>query len=180
MKVIVGLGNIGEKYAKTRHNVGFIMLDELARQNSGVFRLEKKFLAAIAEITMYRQKVLLVKPQTYMNTSGQAIREVIRFYKLDPERDLLVIYDDLDLPVAAVRYREKGSSGGHNGIKSTIEELNTNNFSRIRIGIGRPEDKSEVGNYVLSNFGKKELAEIYAEYDQVQKIIAEFLKKEPQ
>ncbi|WP_024983375.1 aminoacyl-tRNA hydrolase [Brevibacillus borstelensis] len=154
MKVIVGLGNPGKKYEDTRHNAGFIAIDKI-NDKWGIPVVQNKFRALIGEGRIEGEKVLLVKPQTYMNLSGESIAEILKFYKLTPE-DVVVIYDDLDLPPGQLRLREKGSAGGHNGIKSLILHMGTQEFKRIKIGIGRPEPGRSVSDYVLHPFSTAE------------------------
>ncbi|MER2295074.1 MAG: aminoacyl-tRNA hydrolase [Desemzia incerta] len=153
MKMIVGLGNPGKKYQDTKHNIGFITLDELAYQHKFTFN-KSKFEADVAEGWVGREKALFIKPQTFMNESGRAVRPLMDYYNIDT-KDLLVIYDDLDLPVGKVRLRQKGSAGGHNGIKSIIQHIGTQDFNRIRIGIDRPYPKQTVVQHVLSGFPKE-------------------------
>jgi len=160
MKIIVGLGNIGDKYAKNRHNTGFMAVDALAEKlNAQDWKEEPKFKAFTAETTIKGEKVLLVKPTTLMNLSGLAISSIINFYK-EPLENLTVIYDDLDLPLGTIRIRDKGSAGTHNGMKSVIQELGTEEFKRIRIGIeGRgttSPEQQDTSSYVLSQFTKEE------------------------
>lgn len=152
MKLIVGLGNPGSKYRSTKHNVGFIALDEIAFQEKVTFN-KTQFEADIAEFFLNGEKVILAKPQTFMNESGRSVRPLMDYYNLS-EEDLLVIYDDLDLPIGRIRLREKGSAGGHNGIKSLINHLGTKEFNRIKVGIDRPSKGQEVVAYVLSSFPK--------------------------
>lgn len=154
MKLIVGLGNPGTKYERTRHNIGFEVIDELAKRFSSPLT-ESKFKGLYTIIRYSSEKVILLKPMTYMNLSGESIRAVVDYYDIDPEH-ILVIYDDLDLPVGKIRLRQKGSAGGHNGIKSTIAHLGTQNFNRIRIGIDRPTNGMSVPDYVLGKFTKEE------------------------
>lgn len=135
MKLIVGLGNPGKEYEGTRHNAGFAAMDAIARME-GASIAQNKFKALIDKTVISGQSVLLMKPQTYMNNSGEAVRAAMDFYRLTPA-DLLVIYDDLDLPIGKLRLRQKGSAGGHNGIKSVIAHINTQEFDRIRIGIDK-------------------------------------------
>ena len=150
MKLIVGLGNPTEKYANTRHNTGFLTVDKIAdKLNVKVTR--KAFDALIGKINYKGEQVILMKPQTFMNESGRAVRKAVNYYHLDVE-DILVIYDDLDLNYGKIRLRESGSSGGHNGIKSIIENIGTQKFKRIRIGI---EKKGDVINYVLGTVEKE-------------------------
>ncbi len=155
---MAGLGNPGKKYERTRHNVGFMVIEMLSQKwNVPVDRL--KFQALIGETKIGEEKVLLVKPQTFMNLSGNSIYEIVRFYKIEPDH-VIVIYDDLDLPVGTVRIRKQGGTGGHNGMKSIIYQLQTEEFPRIRIGIDKPEG-DEVIDYVLHDFLKSEQEPIF-------------------
>lgn len=147
MKLLVGLGNPGAQYERTRHNVGFRVVDALAEKLR--VRWERRGRAMISNATIENEKVVLVKPLTFMNNSGEAVGELQRWYKLAPE-DILVIYDELDLPNGQIRLRGKGSAGGHNGMKSLIQHLHTDQFPRLRVGIGRPIHRSsDTVNYVL-------------------------------
>ncbi|NLW90269.1 MAG: aminoacyl-tRNA hydrolase [Syntrophomonadaceae bacterium] len=152
MKVIVGLGNPGKKYSDTRHNIGFRVLEEVARRH-GVQKEESRFDALIAHIMLGGQKVLLVKPLTYMNLSGKAVQPLLHWYKADLS-DLIVVYDDMDLPVGNLRLRADGGSGGHKGLTSVIERLGSREFNRLRLGIGRPTD--EAIDWVLGTFAADE------------------------
>lgn len=154
MKLIVGLGNPGTLYARTRHNVGFRVIDRLGDQ-WGVSVNRRKWDALIGEGRIRGEKVVLLKPQTYMNRSGMAVRPVVDYFQLDVD-DLVVVYDDLDLPPGQIRLRLKGSAGGHNGMKSVIQHLGTEQFKRVRIGIGRPEPPQAVTDYVLEPFTRDE------------------------
>lgn len=150
MKLIVGLGNPGKEYEETRHNIGFKVVDFFAERVG--LRIDKlKDQALIGEFAHGGEKVLVVKPQTFMNLSGQAVGSIARWHKISPS-DILIIYDDLDLPVGKLRIRPKGSAGGHNGIKSLISHLNTEDFSRVRVGVGRPPIGVAVSDYVLNGF----------------------------
>ncbi|WP_442597368.1 aminoacyl-tRNA hydrolase [Neobacillus sp. D3-1R] len=150
MKLIIGLGNPGKQYEKTRHNVGFDVIEELSNQfNIPLDQL--KFKGQFGMGFVGTEKVLLLKPLTYMNLSGESIRAVMDFYDIDTE-EIVVIYDDLDIPVGKLRLRQKGSAGGHNGIKSTIAHIGTQEFNRIRIGVDRPQNGMSVSNYVLGRF----------------------------
>ncbi|CCQ98195.1 peptidyl-tRNA hydrolase [[Clostridium] ultunense Esp] len=160
MKWIVGLGNPGEEYEKTRHNIGFQVVDLLAKEWSIPMRASK-WQALIGEAKKEGERILLTKPLTYMNRSGDAVRKIMDWYKLSCD-DLLVIYDDLDLPVGNLRLREKGSAGGHNGMKSIIQQLGTEQFKRIRVGIGHPPAGASVPEYVLSPFEKEEKEKVDA------------------
>lgn len=154
MYVICGLGNPGKKYANTRHNMGFITIDQLAEKHD--IKVDKvKFKALVGEGRIAGQKVLLVKPQTYMNLSGESVQEVMHFYKLDPE-ELIVIYDDLDLEVGALRLRKFGSAGTHNGMRSVVQHLNSDRFPRIRLGIGA-NGKRDIIDHVIGGFTKDEV-----------------------
>ena len=148
-RLIVGLGNPGREYAGNRHNVGFQCLDRLAAA-WGLSFSRRKHKSLLAEGQLAGRRVILAKPQTFMNLSGQAVERLVRFYQLPPE-NILVIYDDLDLPMGKIRLRPKGGSGGHRGMKSIIEHLGTDNFPRLRVGIGRPTHGDPV-DYVLSDF----------------------------
>jgi peptidyl-tRNA hydrolase, PTH1 family len=152
--LIVGLGNPGPKYEKTRHNVGFEILDSLAEKWEKT-TFSPKFQGLFAQVARSGVKVLLLKPETYMNLSGRSVQEAIHFYKLNPSSQLLVVNDDLDLPPAQLRLRLAGGAGGHNGLKSIIECLGTENFARLRVGIGRsPQIPTE--SYVLGKIPKSE------------------------
>jgi PTH1 family peptidyl-tRNA hydrolase len=158
LRYIVGLGNPGRNYEKTRHNVGFMVIDELCKRWDLSLNKEKfKGIYGIGSIN--GEKVILLKPLTYMNLSGESIRPLLDYYEIDIE-DLIVIYDDLDLPTGKIRLRTKGSAGGHNGIKSTIQHLGTQNFNRLRIGIDRPVNGMKVPDYVLGAFSEDEQSEI--------------------
>ncbi|MEC5425999.1 aminoacyl-tRNA hydrolase [Virgibacillus sp. C22-A2] len=158
MKCIVGLGNPGKRYKDTRHNVGFMAIDELIRRNH--WELDKsKFNGNYTVEHIGNEKVILLQPQTFMNLSGESIKPLMNYYNIDVE-DVLVIYDDLDLPAGKIRLRQKGGHGGHNGIRSTIDHLGTKEFKRIRIGVGRPVKPIPVVDYVLGNFSEEEQADI--------------------
>lgn len=155
MFLIAGLGNPGRQYEKTRHNMGFDTIDELIERH----RIPQ---GGIAHKAMYGkgmiagEKVLAVKPLTYMNLSGEAIREYVNYYKIDPETELIVIYDDIDLEPGQIRIRKKGSAGGHNGIKSIIAQIGTQNFYRIKVGVGAKPKGWDLADYVLGRFSSEE------------------------
>lgn len=154
MKIIVGLGNPGAEYQNTRHNIGFITVGYLADKLGAEFNREK-FFARVAEANYHGEKLLFLLPQTYMNKSGQAVRAAMDFYKLDTE-DLLIIFDDMDLPCGEMRMRQKGSAGGHNGMKDIINMMSNNqNIARIKLGIAHPQH-GDVINYVLGRFTEAE------------------------
>lgn len=158
--LIVGLGNPGPKYDQTRHNIGFMLVDRLAQRWQISLTANKRFQAEVGEGRWRGERVWLLKPQTFMNLSGQAIRAALDWYKLSPE-SVMVIYDDMDLPLGRMRLRLAGSAGGHNGMRSAIAHLNTQNFPRLRIGIGSPRDPEQPGNkdtvsHVLGRFAPQE------------------------
>ncbi|MBT4917655.1 aminoacyl-tRNA hydrolase [Candidatus Peregrinibacteria bacterium] len=166
MKIVVGLGNIGEKYARTRHNCGFIAMDELVRQveESGVkvkWKEDTKLKAITTKILLNNEITFLAKPTTLMNRSGESVSQILNFFK-EPAENLIAVYDDLDLPLGTIRIRDKGSAGTHNGMKSIIEQIGTQEFKRIRIGIESRGElapaQQDTSSYVLSNFTEKEIA----------------------
>ncbi len=159
MKLIIGLGNPGREYANTRHNIGFEAVDALA-QDYSISVTKNKFKALYGEGKVGNKKVILVKPQTYMNLSGESVKAFATWHKIKPE-DILVIYDDVSLPPGKLRIRTKGSAGGHNGIKSIIQHLGTNEFERIKVGIGEKPQGWNLADYVLSRFTNAEMKTIY-------------------
>ena len=159
MKLIVGLGNPGREYEHTRHNVGFQVAEELAHRYRVTLRAHAKWKARAAKVTEFGDGLLLAEPTTFMNLSGWAVREIAAFHKLAPS-DLLVVVDDADLPLGRLRMRTGGSAGGHNGLKSIIQELGTVEFPRLRVGVGR--QAGELKNHVLGRFSKDEKAHIDA------------------
>ena len=154
MKMIVGLGNPGSRYERNRHNVGFQIVDELAAAHDLAFD-KRQHKAKIASGWIGEQRVLLVKPQTFMNLSGEAVQPLAAYYKIAPA-DLIVVFDDLDLPTGKLRLRPFGGAGGHNGMKSIIQRLGTNQFPRLRVGIDRPPGRMDPAAYVLQNFSSSE------------------------
>lgn len=169
MYVIVGLGNPGLGYQKTRHNIGFMALDMLA-EKIGVKIKDKKFSGLLGEGELAGQKVILVKPQTYMNLSGECVQQVLHFYKLPPEK-LIVLCDDVDLPVGSLRIRAKGSAGTHNGLKNIIACIHSENFPRIRMGCGQ-DVSLQLRDYVLKKPSKAEMMELRQVYDQAAQAVA--------
>lgn len=155
ISIIIGLGNPGRQYEGTRHNVGFMLLDEIARSEGVEFRSEPRFQSHMAKLS---DGTLLIKPQTFMNLSGRSVRQVMAFFKWEMDR-MLVVYDDVALPMGHLRFREKGSAGGHNGIKSIIEHMGGDGFARLKLGIGgaRP---SEMTGHVLGKFAPDEQEEL--------------------
>ena len=159
MILIAGLGNPGKEYENTRHNAGFLVLDTLA-QKLGADLSERKHRALCGKAVIGGQKVILLKPQTYMNSSGESIRAAADYYKVPPE-DILVVYDDISLEPGQLRIRAKGSAGGHNGIKSIIAHLGTQEFPRVKVGIGEKPPRMDLADYVLGHFssGEKKIME---------------------
>lgn len=155
MFIIVGLGNPTPEYEGTRHNVGFEVIDALARKYN-IDVDTKKHRAYIGKGMIEGQKVILAKPQTYMNLSGESVRSLLDYYKVDEEQELLVIYDDISLGVGQIRIRAKGSAGGHNGIKNIIAHLGGQVFPRIKVGVGEKPPKWDLADYVLGHFSKEE------------------------
>ncbi|EFO31753.1 peptidyl-tRNA hydrolase [Roseibium sp. TrichSKD4] len=152
MKLIVGLGNPGSNYAGNRHNIGFMAVNEIHRVHSSFAPWRARFQAEVSEGRLGSEKALLMKPSTYMNESGRAVGEAMRFYKIEPE-DIAVIYDELDLPPAKFRMKAGGGHGGHNGLRSISAHIGQD-YRRLRLGIGHPGDKKLVSNYVLGDFAK--------------------------
>lgn len=158
MYIIVGLGNPGKKYERTRHNIGFLTIDELSRR-TGIIPNKLKFKATVGEGRIGTEKVVLVKPQTFMNLSGESVRELMSFYKVDHDK-LIVIYDDIDLEVGKLRIRKKGSSGTHNGMRNIIYLLGYDDFPRFRVGISGENRRGNLADYVLGNFLKEEIPSV--------------------
>ncbi|WP_058486511.1 aminoacyl-tRNA hydrolase [Defluviitalea phaphyphila] len=155
MFAVIGLGNPGNKYDTTRHNVGFKVIERLAYENN-INLNKKKHHAIIGEGIIGEEKVVLAKPQTYMNLSGQSVIEIINWYKID-KSNIIIVYDDISLPLGALRIRTKGSAGGHNGIKNIISHLNSQEFLRVKVGVGEKPPGWDLADYVLSHFTKEEM-----------------------
>lgn len=162
MILIVGLGNPGKEYEHTRHNVGFDVIDTLAEKYN-IDISKKKFKGEYGDGNILDEKIILLKPSTYMNLSGESVREVMDFYKITNE-DIIVIYDDISLDVGRIRIREKGSAGGHNGIKNIIKHLNTDSFSRIKVGVGQPMGENLV-SHVLGKFKEEDYHKLNKTFD---------------
>jgi PTH1 family peptidyl-tRNA hydrolase len=172
--VIAGLGNPGSKYSETRHNVGFDVIDRLAHENNiKVNRL--RFKALTGEGFIGTEKVLLVKPSTYMNNSGESIREIMDFYKLEPEK-LLVVVDDIDIEFATIKLKKKGSAGSHNGLKSIIYHLQTDNFPRLKVGIGKKPPYYDLADFVLSRFSTDERKLVDQAIRNASEAVQEFVR----
>ena len=174
MYVIAGLGNPGREYEGTRHNVGFMTLDALADKYNIDVR-EKAFKGLIGKGMIEGNKVILVKPQTYMNLSGESVRELGNYYKVDPESELIVVYDDISLAPGQIRIRKKGSAGGHNGIKNIIANLGTDHFMRVKVGVGEKPKNWDLADYVLSPFTKDERPLVNLAIEHAAKAIEQML-----
>lgn len=172
MKLIVGLGNIGKNYEKTRHNAGFMAIDKLADHFS-VLLNQKKFNGSYGEFIYQGEKIILLKPEKYMNLSGEVIAQYVRYFKIDLS-DLLIFSDDLDMPVGKVKIKYKGSSGGHNGIQNIQQNLGTDQFKRIKIGISN-HGNMDMKDYVLGKFTPDELKELNQVLDQVPDMFIDYM-----
>ena len=177
MFVIVGLGNPTAQYEGTRHNAGFDVIDVLAEKYN-ISVDARKCRAFCGKGVIAGQKVLLVKPQTYMNLSGESVGGIVNYYKIDPESDLLVIYDDISLDVGQLRIRKKGSAGGHNGIKSIIAHLGTTVFPRIKVGVGEKPKNYDLADYVLGHFSKQERELMEEGYEHASDAVEQMVQGE--
>lgn len=178
MYIIAGLGNPGREYEKTRHNVGFDTIDILAEEY-GIDTMEKKHKAIVLKGMIEGEKVLLVKPQTYMNLSGESIRQVLDFYKLDERKDLIVLSDDISLDVGKIRVRKKGSAGGHNGLKNIISHLGHDTFMRVKIGVGEKPKGADLADHVLGRFSKDDRILLEEALGNAAKAVVEIMKNGP-
>ena len=169
MYVVVGLGNPGKQYENTRHNVGFNVIDILAKEY-GISVSKIKHKALIGEGRVGSEKVLLVKPQTYMNLSGETLIDIYNYYKVDME-NIIVIYDDIDLDVGKIRIRKKGSGGTHNGMRSIIKCLGANDFPRVRVGVSKPKPGQDLADFVLSRFRKEESDDVELGLEKAAKAV---------
>lgn len=174
MKLIVGLGNPGTTYQQTRHNIGFIVIDKLLSEYKIPIKIQTKFEAATAEMMVGREKVIFAKPLTFMNLSGNAVSKLIQYYKI-PIEDILIVSDDMDLPLGKIRMRETGSHGGQNGLRNIIEHLGTTSFKRMRIGIGKSE-LTDKADYVLGKLSKAELDVLMPTFDKACFAIKEWIE----
>ncbi len=174
MYIVVGLGNPGSKYEMTRHNMGFLVLDNFAKKHGMDFSA-KKHKSLVAKGVVYGEKILLLKPQTFMNLSGNAVIDALNFYKEDIS-NLIVVYDDVDLITGLIRIRERGSAGGHNGIKDIIAKLGTNEFKRVRAGIGLKPPFFDLADYVLQNFAKDDLEQVKEGVEKSSAALDEIIK----
>lgn len=174
MFLIVGLGNPEEDYSNTRHNMGFDVVNKIANKYEITFdKKDFKGLYGIGRI--YGEKVILLKPQTFMNLSGESIVQAMNFYKIDLDK-LIVIYDDMDIDIGIIKLRKKGNAGSHNGMKSVIKEINSIDFPRVRVGIGKPEDKNQMINYVLGSIPDNEREELNISTSKAAEAVAEIVK----
>ena len=169
-KLVVFLGNPGSEYARTRHNAGF-MLSEYISEKKGIRIDRLRFKALTGEAMLGGVKTLLIKPQTYMNLSGEAVRQALDFYKLDPETQMIVVYDDIYLDAGKLRIREKGTDGGHNGIKSIIEHTSTTSFQRIRVGVGAPPKGYPMPDWVLGVIPEKDREAFFESLERADKAL---------
>ena len=174
MYLIVGLGNPEEEYSKTRHNMGFNIINKISQQYNIEVK-QNKFQALYGSGMIEKEKVILLKPQTYMNLSGNSVKEVVDFYKIEKEK-ILVIYDDMDIEPGKIKIRKKGSAGGHNGMKSIIQMIGTEEFPRIRVGIGRPIHKDDEINYVIGAIPEEDLKRLDEGIEKAQKAVEEILR----
>ncbi len=176
VKMIVGLGNPGSKYEKTKHNIGFMAIDNIVKNLDVTFTDDKNFKAQIGSTFINHEKVYFVKPTTFMNNSGIAVKALLTYYNIDIT-DLIVIYDDLDMEVSKLRLRSKGSAGGHNGIKSIIAHIGTQEFNRIKVGIGRPLKGMTVINHVTGQFNTEDNIAISLTLDRVVNAVKFYLQE---
>jgi PTH1 family peptidyl-tRNA hydrolase len=177
LHLIIGLGNPGSKYDNTRHNVGFETIDVIS-EKYGIKVTKLKHKALVGDGIIEGQRVLLVKPQTFMNLSGESVRDVAGWYKVSPA-NIIIIYDDIDIPIGKIRVRPKGSSGTHNGMKSVIYQLQSDEFPRVRIGIGKPPEEWDLADYVLSKFSGDELKIIEASISKAAEAVISIIKHGP-
>lgn len=174
MYLIVGLGNPEKEYGNTRHNMGFDTINEIAKNNN-IDINKNKFKGLYETLNLQNQKVILLKPQTYMNLSGESVREIVDFYNIEPQ-NIIVIYDDIDIEKGHIKIRKKGGAGSHNGMKSVVQELGTIDFARIRVGIGQPEFKSDMINYVIGKVPKEEQEILHQGVKKAAEAVEEILK----
>ena len=174
MYLIVGLGNPEEEYAKTRHNMGFDVINKLS-EKQGIKVNKNKFNSIYGTGTIEGEKVVLVKPQTYMNLSGEAVRDFKNFYKINSE-NIIIVYDDLDIEPGIIKIRKKGGPGTHNGMKSVVHEIQTEDFPRIRVGIGNPEYKNDLLNYILTKIPEEDYKILENSIERASDAIEEIIK----
>lgn len=172
--LIVGLGNPGAQYEQTRHNVGMWLLERLAEQHQAIWQQERKFQGAVSAIAIQNQKIILLRPSTFMNNSGRAVQAVMQFYKLQASQ-LLVMHDELDFTPGVARIKWAGGVGGHNGLKDIAQSLNTLDFWRVRLGIGHPGSREQVTGYVLTSPSKDEKIQINHALDQTLSVLPDLI-----
>ncbi|HGH7967676.1 TPA: aminoacyl-tRNA hydrolase [Streptococcus agalactiae] len=175
VKMIVGLGNPGSKYNDTKHNIGFMAVDRIVKKLDVNFTEDKNFKAEIGSDFINGEKIYFIKPTTFMNNSGIAVKALLTYYNISI-KDMIIIYDDLDMEVGKIRFRQKGSAGGHNGMKSIIAHLGTQEFDRIKVGIGRPNGRMTVINHVLGKFDKNDEIMISNTLDKVDNAVNYYLQ----
>lgn len=177
MKIIIGLGNPGNEYKFTKHNIGFLVIDYLIKKNNLILD-QKKFNGIFTKIKLNNQDVILAKPMTYMNLSGEFVQKIVNYYNISND-DILVIYDDISIDLGRIKITKKGSSGGHNGIKNIIDKINTTEFKRIKIGINNIKDRDfEIKKIVLTKFDSNEIEIIEKQFEKINKIIVYFVNNE--
>ncbi|MBS4537594.1 aminoacyl-tRNA hydrolase [Clostridium sp. D2Q-11] len=174
MYAVIGLGNPGKKYNYTKHNVGFDAIDCLAQRNN-VKVIKIKHQAIYGEFNLSGEKVILVKPQTYMNNSGVSVKSLVEYYKI-PIKNIIVLYDDIDIDIGSLRIRKKGSAGSHNGMRSIIYHLKDDNFPRVRIGIGKPQENRDLVDHVLGGFNKEDREKVDDIILKAAKSVEEIIK----
>jgi PTH1 family peptidyl-tRNA hydrolase len=178
VKLVVGLGNPGKEYTYSRHNIGFLVVNQLARSHD-IPLTKRRFKSRWETGKISRHKVILAKPHTYMNLSGEAVNAITRFYKIAP-KDIIVIHDDIDIEFGHLKIKTKGGSGGHRGIDSIITHLKEDKFVRVRVGVGRPPSDRDPSDFVLTQFNEKEKKDLKGEITQAQKCTETILKQGPE
>lgn len=175
VQLIVGLGNPGPKYEQTRHNVGFVLLDELAHSKGAKLKLENKFHGEVAKLSLHGHEIWLLKPNTFMNLSGKAVAALARFYKITPE-SVLVVHDELDIPPGQLRLKQGGGHGGHNGLRDVVAQLGSREFLRLRIGIGHPGESRDVSDYVLNKASADDQKHIDDALDEALRVLPQIIE----
>lgn len=170
IKLVVGLGNPGQKYAKTRHNAGFLLLDELISAGSAFFSPQSRFFGELAEMRVGEGRFYLLKPATFMNRSGQSVSAVMKYYKIQPE-EVLVLHDELDFELGVLKLKFGGGHGGHNGLRDIIAATGSKDFLRLRVGIGRPQGSQAVADYVLSDFTRRDFELLMSRFSDFHTLI---------
>ena len=178
MKLIAGLGNPGKQYATSRHNIGFLVINRLAKAN-GIELKGRKFKSRLGKGEVEGQSVILAKPQTFMNLSGEAVSAIAQYYKIIPQ-DIIIVHDDLDIPFGSLKIKTKGGSGGHHGLDSIIALLHDDQFLRVRIGIGKPPDERDEADFVLSPFNDLESAQLETVIDQANNCLGMLITHDPE